>query len=318
MPAKPPAISVVVPVYNEAANLAELHRRLTATLGRLRRAAPARNGYELIYVDDGSTDRTLAILEGLARRDPAVHVVELLRNFGQHMAVFAGMDRARGGIVVTLDADLQNPPEEVPNLVAKIRQGYDVVAGWRQSRQDSAWRRWFSRLSNQMIGRATGVRLHDYGCMLRAYRSEVVAAMRAGRENVTFIPALANSYAKRVTEVRVAHAARGGGPSKYDFAKLLKLYLDMMTGFTALPIQLIGILGVLVALAGVGFGVFLGVRRLFVGPEVEGVFTLFAILFVFVGGNILATALIGEYVGRIYRTVSGRPPYRVRRILGRA
>jgi undecaprenyl-phosphate 4-deoxy-4-formamido-L-arabinose transferase len=312
---KPPAISVIIPVFNEAANLPHLHRRLVATLERLRRAAPTRNTYEVIYVDDGSSDRSLALLASYARGGSGIRVVELLRNFGQHMAVFAGMDHARGEVIVTLDADLQNPPEEIPKLVAKIRQGYDVAAGWRQSRQDFWWRKMFSRMTNGIISRATGVMLHDYGCMLRAYSRPVMEAMRSGRETVTFIPALANSYAKRIAEVKVAHAERTGGDSKYSFRKLIRLYFDLMTGFTLLPIQLIGLAGALIGLTGFGFGVFLMIRRYFVGAEVEGVFTLFAILFAFVGIEILAVALIGEYVGRIYANVNGRPAYRVRRVV---
>ncbi len=311
---KAPAISVVVPVYNEAAILPRLHRRLGAAMERLRRAAPARNDYEIIYVDDGSTDRSLPALQGLARADGRVRVVELLRNFGQHMAVFAGMDHARGAVIVTLDADLQNPPEEIPKLVAKIRQGYDIASGWRQSRRDFLWRKIFSRMSNLIISRTTGVHLHDYGCMLRAYARPVMEAMRGSRETVTFIPALANSYAKRIVEVKVAHEERAGGVSKYNFRKLVQVYFDLMTGYTLLPIQLIGMAGGLVALAGMGFGGYLFLRRWMLGPEGEGVFTLFAIIFVFVGIEILAVAMIGEYVGRIYANVNGRPPYRVRHI----
>lgn len=309
-----PAISVIVPVFNEAAILPRLNQRLVGAMEKLRRVSPARNAFEIIYVDDGSSDRSLRLLEAYARADPRVRVVELLRNFGQHMAVFAGMDHARGQVIVTLDADLQNPPEEIPKLVARIRQGYDVAAGWRQSRQDFWWRKLFSRITNGIISRATGVMLHDYGCMLRAYSRPVMEAMRSGRETVTFIPALANSYAKRIAEVKVAHAERAGGTSKYSFRKLIRLYFDLMTGFTLLPIQLIGLAGAVVGLIGVGFGVFLLIRRYFVGAEVEGVFTLFAILFTFIGIEITAVALIGEYVGRIYANVNGRPAYRVRRV----
>ncbi len=305
-------ISVIVPVYNEEQGIQELHRRLTASLEKF--SAEAKIQYEVIYVDDGSTDGSLNLLRKFIGDPPCVRVVELLRNFGQHMAIFAGMEVAGGDVIVTLDADLQNPPEEIPKLVTRMREGYDVVGGWRTEREDSLWRKLFSRLMNKMISRATGVSLQDYGCMLRAYSKDVVNAMRQSRETVTYIPALANSFAKKVVEVHVEHAPRTVGKSKYNFMNLLRLYFDLLTGFSLLPIQLIGIAGAMVALAGVFFGLFLFVRRLIVGPEVEGVFTLFAILFIFVGVEILAMAMIGEYVGRIYMSVKGRPPYMIRTV----
>ncbi len=305
-------VSVVVPVYNEEQTLPELHRRILSALESY--AKNESKTFELIYADDGSSDHSLSMLREYAAASDRVRVVELLRNFGQHMAIFAGMEVADGDAVVTLDADLQNPPEEIPKLIAKMEEGYDVAGGWRKEREDSLWRRIFSRLMNKMISRATGVSLQDYGCMLRAYHRDVVDAMMKSRETVTYIPALANSFAKRVAEVQVEHAERAAGKSKYNFMKLLRLYFDLLTGFSLLPIQLIGFAGALVALAGVFFGIFLFIRRLFVGPEVEGVFTLFAVLFVFVGIEILAMALIGEYVGRIYMNVKGRPPYMIRKV----
>lgn len=312
MDMKVKTISVIVPVYNEEQCIQELHRRLLVSLGNF--CAEAKITYEIIYVDDGSTDGSLILLRKFSEDSPRVRVVELLRNFGQHMAIFAGMEAAQGDVIVTLDADMQNPPEEIPKLVMKVNEGYDAVGGWRMEREDSLWRRVFSRLMNKMVSRATGVNLQDYGCMLRAYSKDVVYAMRQSRETVTYIPALANSFAKRVAEVRVEHAPRTTGKSKYNFMKLLRLYFDLLTGFSLLPIQLIGAAGAFVALAGVCFGIFLFVRRLIVGPEVQGVFTLFAILFIFVGVEILAMAMIGEYVGRIYVSVKGRPQYLIRKI----
>lgn len=308
-------VSVIVPVYNEEQGIQELHRRLSASLEKF--SAETKILYEIIYVDDGSADGSLELLKKLGGASSRVRVMELLRNFGQHMAIFAGMESARGDVIVTLDADLQNPPEEIPKLVQKVLEGYDAVGGWRIEREDSLWRRLFSRLMNKMISRATGVSLQDYGCMLRAYSRDVVDAMRQSRETVTYIPALANSFAKRVAEVRVEHAPRAAGKSKYNFMKLLRLYFDLLTGFSLVPIQLIGAAGAFVALAGVCFGVFLFIRRLIVGPEVQGVFTLFAILFIFVGVEILAMAMIGEYVGRIYMSVKGRPPYMIRKMHGK-
>jgi undecaprenyl-phosphate 4-deoxy-4-formamido-L-arabinose transferase len=218
----------------------------------------------------------------------------------------------RGQVVATLDADLQNPPEELPKLVAKLEEGYDVVGGWRRSRRDSWLRRLPSFVINRITSRVVGVQLKDYGCMLRAYRRQVVDAMNSCHETSSFIPALANIFARDVAEIPVEHDKRRLGMSKYGPLRLLRLNFDLMTGFSILPIQLVSLLGSLVALVGLAFGVFLFVRRLVVGPEVEGVFTLFAILFVFVGLQILGVGLIGEYVGRIYREVRQRPRYLVR------
>lgn len=312
-----PYISVVIPVYNEEENLEELGERLIKTLTGMNRP------FEIIFVDDGSTDRSWEILTELChppgQRYPdhvQIRALQFHRNFGQHQAVFAGFQAARGQVVVTLDADLQNPPEEIPRLVAKIEEGYDAVGGWREDRQDSFFRKFPSFLINQVMSRVTGVKLRDYGCMLRAYRREVVDSINQCQESSSFIPALANLFARRVAEIPVGHAERERGKSKYSLIKLLRLNVDFMTGFSNFPIHVVGVMGVCIALLGLVFGAFLFLRRLFVGPEVEGVFTLFAILFVFVGLNTLGLALIGEYVGRIYREVRGRPRYVIRQELG--
>ncbi len=305
-----PYLSVVIPVFNEEDNLVELHARLAATLN-----APEYD-WEVIYVDDGSKDRSWEILSRIQSQDPHVRLVRFNRNYGQHMAIFAGFERVRGQVVVTLDADLQNPPEEVPRLVAKLDEGYDVVSGWRQDRRDSFLRKIPTWMVARLTSKLVGVQLRDYGCMLRAYRREVVEAMCVSQEASSYIPALANLYAARVAEIPVAHAQRSGGRSKYGLFKLIKLNFDLMTGFSVLPIQMVSLLGVLVALAGLGFGLFLFIRRLIVGPEVEGVFTLFAILFVFVGLQILGVGLMGEYLGRIYREVRRRPRFVIRETKG--
>ncbi|MDO9070817.1 MAG: glycosyltransferase, partial [Deltaproteobacteria bacterium] len=205
---------------------------------------------------------------------------------------------------------------EIPRLVAKLDEGYDTVGGWRENRQDSIFRRLPSQMVNYVMSRVTGVNLRDYGCMLRAYRRSVVDSINQCQESSSFIPALANLFAHRVAEIPVGHAERERGQSKYSLIKLLRLNFDLMTGFSNLPIHLVGFMGVTIALLGLLFGLFLIIRRIFVGPEVGGVFTLFAILFVFVGLNTLGLALIGEYVGRIYREVRGRPRFVVRQTLG--
>ena len=268
----------------------------------------------MIFVDDGSRDRSLEILCRLQEKYDAVRVIQLNRNYGQHAAVFAGLDHARGDVIVTLDADLQNPPEEIPRLLDKIAEGHDVVGGWRQNRRDHIIRRFLSWAVNKVTSKVVGVEMRDYGCMLRAYRREVVDVLRECSEVSSFIPTLANMFAASPAEIPVAHDRRSNGRSKYSPFRLLRLNFDLMTGFSLLPIQIVSLAGIGVSLLGLGFGAFLLLRRLLVGPEVEGVFTLFAILFVFVGIQILALGLIGEYIGRIYMEVRKRPRYVIQRI----
>ncbi|MBI2352560.1 MAG: glycosyltransferase [Deltaproteobacteria bacterium] len=302
-------LSVVIPIYNEEVTIERLHERLSRVL------EPLGKSYEVIYIDDGSTDGTRAILQRLHSKDPNVKVVVFNRNYGQHAAVVAGFERAGGEIIVTLDGDLQNPPEEIPKLLEKIQEGYDVVGGWREGRQDSLMRRFPSFLINQVTSLLVGVKMKDYGCMLRAYRREVVERICQCQEISSFIPVLANSFAGSVVEIPVAHSPRTSGRSKYTPFRLLRLNFDLLTGFSLLPIQAVSFAGILISFLGVGFAVFLAVRRLLVGPEVEGVFTLFAILFFFVGLQILALGLIGEYIGRIYMEVRRRPRYVIKEVL---
>jgi undecaprenyl-phosphate 4-deoxy-4-formamido-L-arabinose transferase len=223
----------------------------------------------------------------------------------------------QGQVVVTMDADLQNPPEEIPKLVAKIEEGFDVVGGWRQGRMvnDSLFRTLPSKIVNAVTRKTTGVKLHDYGCMLRAYRREVVDAMLLCKERSSFIPALANSFAKRIAEVPVGHAERAAGDSKYGLWKLINLQFDLLTSFSLIPLQMLSVLGGIISALGVGFGVILLVYR-FLHPEgaVQGVFTLFAVLFFFVGAQFLAFGLLGEYIGRIYQEVRDRPRYVVKSV----
>jgi undecaprenyl-phosphate 4-deoxy-4-formamido-L-arabinose transferase len=301
-------VSVVVPVYNEHENIPLLWERLIKALRAL--GEPC----ELIFVDDGSKDNSLELLKALHDDAVRTRVVELARNAGQHPAILAGFEVSEGEIIVTLDADLQNPPEEIPNLVAKVREGYDVVAGWRKNRQDSILRKLPSLIVNRIVAKATGVQLHDYGCMLRAYRKHVVKAMVDCQEHHTFIPALANALAKKVTEIEVGHSERATGDSKYPLKKLLRLNFDLMTGFTQIPLRMVSAAGLVIALLGILFGVFLFVRRLIVGAEAEGVFTLFAILFIFIGVQVMSIGVIGEYLARIYDEVRARPRYMVRKV----
>jgi len=310
-----PYLSVVIPIFNEEENIPLLWERLAAVL-REHYASPERD-WEVVFTDDGSRDRSLEMLKAIAAAEPRVSVVEFNRNYGQHAAIFGAFAEVSGELVVTLDADLQNPPEEIPKLVAKMEEGYDVVGGWRQCRMDndSLFRTLPIKLVNAVTRRTTGVRMHDYGCMLRAYRREVVEAMLLCRERSSFIPALANSFAKRVAEVPVAHAERAAGTSKYGLWKLINLQFDLLTSFSLLPLQMLSVVGVLVA--GLGFLLFVGlVAYRFLHPEgtAEGVFTLFAVLFFFVGCQFVAFGLLGEYIGRIYQEVRDRPRFVVRKV----
>jgi undecaprenyl-phosphate 4-deoxy-4-formamido-L-arabinose transferase len=305
-----PAISIVIPVFNEAQNLEELMRRCLDACGQTRRS------FEVILVDDGSSDNSADIIVKATEQRPGDIVgVILNRNYGQHAAVMAGFEQSRGDIVITLDADLQNPPEEIPKLVEKMEEGFDVVGTVRVPRQDTLFRRMASFTINKIARKSTGVNMHDYGCMLRAYGRPIVEAMLACHERSTFIPILANTFAKRTTEIEVRHERRSRGSSKYGLWKLISLHFDLMTSMTNFPLRLLSVLGSLISALGVGFGVFLLVMRLKHGPEwaAQGVFTLFAVLFIFVGAQFIAMGLLGEYIGRIYHDVRARPRWFVQK-----
>ncbi|MBT1075189.1 glycosyltransferase [Geobacter grbiciae] len=305
-----PYISIIVPVYNEEPNLQKLLARLYPVMTALGKP------FEIIFTDDGSRDRSLEILREMAQSHPEVKVIEFNGNFGQHMAIMAAFEMSTGEIVVTLDADLQNPPEEIPKLVAEMEKGHDVVGSVRQKRQDTFFRRAASRVVNITTNKMTGMQMSDYGCMLRAYNRTVIDNLNRCQEMTTFIPALAQTFASNPSEVPVSHAERAEGESKYSLYRLIRLNFDLMTGFSVVPLQLFALLGILTSAASVLFALFLLVRRFLIGSEVEGVFTLFAILFFFVGIVIFGIGLVGEYVGRIYQEVRRRPRYVVRRTYG--
>ena len=303
-----PAVSIVIPVFNESASIPRLHTRLHQVLQQLGRS------FEVVYVDDGSTDRSLQELLVIQGGDPAVKVVTLARNAGQHAAVLAGFAHARGAVVVTLDADLQNPPEEIPRLLAEIDAGHDAVGTRREGRNDPFLRRAISAVVSRLASLAVGVPMTDCGSMLRAYRRPVVDEILRLAERALFIPALGAWLARRPTEISIRHEARLAGRSRYSPLRFMQLGFDLMTGFSLVPIQLVSLAGLGVSLLGIAFGAFLLIRRLILGPESEGLFTLFAILFVFVGILIFAVGLVGEYVGRIYAEVRRRPSYVVRAV----
>jgi undecaprenyl-phosphate 4-deoxy-4-formamido-L-arabinose transferase len=300
----------VVPIYNEQDVLESLFERLYAAMDAL--GSP----YEVVFVDDGSRDRSTELLrEQFERRPEHTRVVLLAFNVGQHMAILAGFAHASGERIVTLDADLQNPPEEIGKLLAEMDRGHDYVGGIRRDRQDSWWRTRASHMINWVRAKTTRIRLTDQGCMLRAYDRRVIdVILRSGEAN-TFIPALAYNYARNPSEVEVEHAARAAGTSKYSLLRLVQLNFDLMTGFSVAPLRLFSLFGMgLSALSGL-FVVYLFIRRLWIGPEAEGVFTLFAISFLLIGIVLFGIGLLGEYVGRIYEQVRERPRYLVHELL---
>ncbi len=306
-------VSIVIPVFNEQENLEELIRRCLKVCRSLEKK------YEIILVDDGSRDTSAKLIAGAAEQNQGmVFGVLLNRNYGQHAAVMAGFETARGDVVVTLDADLQNPPEEIPNLVQKIDEGFDVVGSVRKSRCDTFFRKFASAMINKVVQRTTGVMMHDYGCMLRAYRKNIVAAMLKCNEHSTFIPVIANSFASNPTEIMVRHEKRNGNKSKYGFFKLVNLQFDLLTCMSTFPLRLLSIIGGIISLIGVGFGIFLFLARCMYGAQwaAEGVFTLFAVLFIFIGAQFVGMGLLGEYTGRIYHDVRQRPRYFIRKIVG--
>jgi undecaprenyl-phosphate 4-deoxy-4-formamido-L-arabinose transferase len=304
-------LSIVIPVFNEEQNLPPLLSRCRAVVEEL--GIPA----EIILVDDGSSDASADLIRAAAADGLFVGVI-LNRNYGQHAAVMAGFSRARGDLIVTLDADLQNPPEEIPKLVRAAEEGYDVVGSVRQMRQDSLFRRLASRLVNRVVRRVTGVDMTDYGCMLRAYRRPIVDTMLRCNERSTFIPMLANSFARHTTEIPVRHDERAAGASKYNLFKLINLQFDLLTAMTTAPLRLLTLIGLLIAAAGGLFAVLLLVLRLMYGAAwgVDGVFPLFAVLFIFVGAQFVGIGLVGEYIGRIYYDVRARPRFIIEEIIG--
>ncbi len=300
-----PRISLVIPMYNEEDNISRLFDRLFPVLEDIEES------WEVICINDGSTDRTLNILLSESQKRRGLVIANLARNFGQHAAVMAGFSLAQGEWIITMDADLQNPPEEVPKLISQFRKGHDLVNTVRKARRDTLFRKLASRITNKIIARISGIQLRDFGCMLRGYSREVVKGILENPEYRTFIPALATFFAKNPIEIQVEHEERAGGRSKYSLLKLLSLQLDLMTGFSMWPLRILFLLGSLLALIGLLAALVLIVLRLYYGPgwAAQGVFTLFAALFFLVGCQFFALGLIGEYIGRIFQAVRKRPSF---------
>ncbi len=311
----PPALSVVIPVYNEEAGLAALFARLYPALDALGVA------YEVIYVNDGSRDRSAALLtQQFDERPDVTRVVLFSANYGQHMAIVAGFERARGERVVTLDADLQNPPEEIARLLAAMDKGADYVGGVRTTREDAWWRRFASRMMNRLRERITHIRMTDQGCMLRAYSREIVEAIVASPEVNTFIPALAYTFAHNPVEIDVAHEERAAGESKYSLYRLVRLNFDLVTGFSLVPLQMFSLLGMVVSVGSVVLYIVYIAERTLKGDFAGGLFALWdrdILEFFLIGLVLFGLGIVGEYVGRIYQQVRERPRYRVRAVLER-
>ena len=307
-----PRLSVIIPVYNEQETLPTLFARLYPALDALGVS------YEVLFVNDGSRDRSAALLKDqfLVRPD-VTRVILFNANCGQHMAIMAGFEYCRGERVVTLDADLQNPPEEIGKLLAAMDRGHDYVGSIRAKREDSLWRHVASRLMNRVRERITKIRMTDQGCMFRGYSRQIVDAINQCSEGNSFIPALGYMFAADPVEIEVSHEERAAGESKYSVYRLIKLNFDLMTSFSILPVQLFSVAGVLVSLVSLAFVVFLLIRRLLIGPEAEGLFTLFAIAFFLIGISLFGLGLLGEYIGRIYEEVRKRPRYLISAILER-
>jgi undecaprenyl-phosphate 4-deoxy-4-formamido-L-arabinose transferase len=307
-------ISVVIPIFNEEKNIVELVRRCLEACRSM--ALP----FEIILVDDGSRDHSAQLIhEAAEHHSDEVIGIFLNRNYGQHAAILAGFSCSSGDIVVTLDGDLQNPPEAIPELVKKAQEGYDVVGTVRVNRQDTGFRKLGSWIINKLVQRTTGILMHDYGCMLRAYRKDIVRAMLSSQEHSTFIPILANSFARITTEIEVPHKERTDGESKYTLWKLISLQFDLLTSMTTFPLRALSVIGGTLSVFGFGLGIFILIMRFIRGSEwaAGGVFTLFALLFIFIGMQFLGMGLLGEYIGRIYHDVRGRPRYMISNIVGK-
>ncbi len=304
-------ISIVVPVYNEEENLRPLFDRIVETMDGLGKS------WELIFTNDGSKDNSLKLLKAFHEERPdVVKIVDFNGNFGQHTAIIAAFERASGNVVVTLDADLQNPPEEIVKLLEKIDEGYDCVGGYRKERNDTPGRRYASRLVNLMREKMTDIKMLDQGCMLRAYKKNIVDAIVKSRERSMFIPALAYTFAANPTDVEVEHSARNAGESKYSYYKLIRLNFDLITGFTLVPLQLFTLFGFAASIGSLALVIVLLYMRIFCEDNTHGVFTLFAVLFFLISLSMVGIGLIGEYVGRIYQVSQARPRYILRETVG--
>jgi undecaprenyl-phosphate 4-deoxy-4-formamido-L-arabinose transferase len=311
-----PRLSVIIPVYNEEEGLNALFDRLYPALDQV--ASQFTLSYEIIFINDGSKDRSAAILAMQYEKRPDVtRVVLFANNFGQHMAIMAGFEYAHGEYIITLDADLQNPPEEIGKIVRQLEGGHDYVGTIRENRQDSWIRKNASRAMNHLRDKMTRITMTDQGCMMRGYHRRIINLVSQCQEANTFIPALAYTFANNPIEITVKHEERFAGESKYSLYQLIRLNFDLVTGFSVMPLQIFSIMGMLLAGASGALFLLILVRRFVLGAEVEGVFTLFALTFFLIGVMLFGLGLLGEYIGRIYQQVRHRPRYMVSAVLER-
>jgi undecaprenyl-phosphate 4-deoxy-4-formamido-L-arabinose transferase len=311
-----PRLSVIIPVYNEEEGLNALFDRLYPALDQA--ASQFMLSYEIIFINDGSKDRSAAILAMQYEKRPDVsRVVLFANNFGQHMAIMAGFEYAHGVYIITLDADLQNPPEEIGKIVRQLEGGHDYVGTIRENRQDSWFRKNASLAMNHLRDKMTRITMTDQGCMMRGYHRRIINLVSQCQEANTFIPALAYTFANNPIEITVKHEERFAGESKYSLYQLIRLNFDLVTGFSVMPLQIFSIMGMLLAGASGALFLLILVRRFVLGAEVEGVFTLFALTFFLIGVMLFGLGLLGEYIGRIYQQVRHRPRYMVSAVLER-
>ncbi len=310
-----PDLSVVIPIRNEEPNLPELYREFTETLTAFGRP------YELVLVDDGSTDRSFAVLAELQAKDPRVRVIRFRRNFGQTAAFAAGFKYARGALIVTADGDLQNDPSDIPRMVEMIASGADIVCGWRKDRKDTlVTRRIPSMLANRLISWATGVRLHDYGCSLKVFRAEVVKPLKLYGEMHRFLPAIASELGVSIREVVVNHRARRHGTSKYGLSRTIRVVLDLLTvkfllSYSTKPLQIFGLVGGGMLFAGLLVSAWLAYQRLFGYQSIANrPLLLFGILLIFTGLQLLTLGLLAELQARTYHESQDKPTYVIREI----
>lgn len=306
MPA--PQISVVIPVFNEQENIDNLCRRLLKTMDSVRRP------YEVIFVDDGSSDNTSSILsDWFHKRSDVIRVLTFNGNYGQYIAILAGFEHVRGDVIVTLDADLQNLPEEIPVLLNKMDEGYDLVGGYRAQRHDNLFRTYASKIINSMRYKTTGIKMKDHGCMLRAYKRHIIEGVVKTRETSTFITALAQKFAWNPIDIPVSHEERSAGSSKYSLYKLIRITFDLLTGFSLIPLQIFTMFGMVISSASL-FYFFVEVFKKIVTHH-HGYGLHFAFVFLLLSVIILGIGLLGEYLGRAYFAICEHPNFVIRNIL---
>ena len=303
-------ISLVIPVYNEEENLKPLYQKLKETM------EPLGKEHEIIFVDDGSQDNSPKILDQLARKDPHVKVIHFRRNFGQTAALAAGFDLAQGEMVVTLDADLQNDPADIPKLLEKMEEGYDVVSGWRKDRKDPYLSRILpSTMANWLISKVTGVKLHDYGCTLKAYRQEVVKELNLYGELHRFLPALASWMGVRIAEIPVTHHPRRFGKSKYGISRTFRVILDLilvqfLLRYSTRPIRIFGGAGLISLVVGLLLGCYLSIIKIiFRHPIGNRPLLILSVLLIILGIQLLSLGILGEFLTRIYYEGQNKKPY---------